>query len=539
MIEASDSDTAAPFDSDGRGGRGDTVREVVIVGGGTAGWLTAATLAARHGSGHPDGLRVTLLESPEVATIGVGEGTWPTMRDTLRDAGVSESDLIRDCDAVFKQGSKFVGWVDGGDGDRYYHPFVLPQGYPDADLAAGWAARGGTVRFADLASFQPHLCEAGRAPKQLSTPEFAAVANYGYHLDAAKLGVFLREHCTARLGVRHVADHMLEVVPAENGDIAAVRTRAHGDLRGDLFIDCTGLRSLLIGGHYGIESVSRRDVLFNDRAMALQVPYVRPDAPIACQTVSTAQRSGWIWDIGLSARRGVGHVYSSAHTSDDAAEAALRAYVQATGGPPAADLPAPRRIPLSPGYRRSSWHRNCVAVGLSSGFVEPLEASSLVLVELAAAAIAEQLPADRVAMDIVSARYNEAFAYRWERVIDFLKLHYALSRRRDSGYWRDHTRAETMPERLRELLALWRHRSPSRYDLFRVDEIFPSASYQYILYGMGFRPEPRPSAQRSDTLQRAEARFREAADLARRMLPALPVHREAIEHIRQRGLPRI
>ena len=548
MIDATDSDSAARSSHHAHGDavrEAAAVREVVIVGGGTAGWLTAATLAARHGAAGAGTLRITLLESPDVATIGVGEGTWPTMRDTLRAAGVSETDLIRDCDAVFKQGSKFVGWVDGSERDRYHHPFVLPQGYLDADLAAGWAARGGDVPFADLVSVQPHLCEAGRAPKQLSTPEYAAVANYAYHLDAAKLGVFLREHCTARLGVRHVADHMLEIVSAENGDIAAVRTRAHGDLRGDLFIDCTGMRSLLLGAHYGVELISRRDVLFNDRAMAVQVPYARPDAPIACQTVSTAQRNGWIWDIGLTARRGVGHVYSSAHCSDDEAEAALRAHVQASGGPRAADVPAPLRITLSPGYRRSSWHRNCVAVGLASGFVEPLEASSLVLVELAAAAIAEQLPADRAEMDIVSARYNDAFAYRWERVIDFLKLHYVLSRRRDSDYWRDHMREETVPERLRELLALWRHRSPSRYDLFRVDEIFPSASYQYILYGMGFRPVPRPSAQhgdspqRAEALQRAEARFREAADLVRRMLPALPAHREAIEHIRLRGLPRI
>ncbi len=544
MINATDSHVPASDLHDAPGRDGGAVREVVIVGGGTAGWLTAATLAARHGRSGPqgagaDGLRITLLESPDVATIGVGEGTWPTMRDTLRDAGVSESDLIRECDAVFKQGSKFVGWVDGSARDRYHHPFVLPQGYLEADLAAGWAARGGDVPFADLVSFQPHLCEAGRAPKQLSTPEYAAVANYAYHLDAAKLGVFLREHCTRRLGVRHVADHMLEVVPAENGDIAAVRTRSHGDLHADLFIDCSGMRSLLLGGHYGVDLIPRRDVLFNDSAMAVQVPYAQADAPIACQTVSTAQRSGWIWDIGLSARRGVGHVYSSAHCSDDEAEAALRAHVEATGGPRAADVPVPLRIAFAPGYRRSSWHRNCVAVGLSSGFVEPLEASSLVLVELAAAAIAEQLPADRATMDIVSARYNDAFAYRWERVIDFLKLHYVLSRRRDSDYWCDHVRADSVPERLRDLLALWRHRSPSRYDLFRVDEIFPSASYQYILYGMEFRPAPRLSAGQGDTLQRAEARFREAADLARRMLPALPGHREAIEHIRARGLPRI
>jgi tryptophan 7-halogenase len=518
-----------------------TLRHVVIVGGGSAGWLTAATLAAAHGGATPeatsDGLQVTLIESPDVATIGVGEGTWPTMRDTLRRIGIGETDLVRECDAVFKQGSLFARWAEDDPRDRYFHPFVLPQRHFDADLPAAWAARGEGAAFAELASYQPQLCLAGRAPKQFSTPEFAAVANYGYHLDATKLGVFLREHCTRSLGVRHVADHVVGIDAHEDGDIAAVRTRAHGDIAGDLFIDCTGLRALLLGGHYGIGLRSRRDVLFNDRALAVQVPYADPATPIACQTISTAQRNGWIWDIGLSARRGVGHVYSSAHGSDDEAEARLRAHIEATGGPRAADVPAPKRITIEPGYRERTWHRNCVAIGLASGFVEPLEASSLVLVELAAGAIADTLPADRAEMDIVAARFNAAFAYRWERVIDFLKLHYALTRRDDSAYWRDHLRPESTPDRLRDLLLLWRHRAPSRHDLFHGEEIFPSASYHYVLYGMGFRP--RMPAPRPDARLRAEEAFREAADLGRRMRQALPGHREMIDHVRTRGLSRI
>ncbi len=514
-----------------------SIGHVVIVGGGSAGWLTAAILAAEHGPAASGELRITLLESPDVPTIGVGEGTWPTMRDTLRRIGVSETQFLRRCDAVFKQGSQFVGWVDGGASDRYYHPFVLPQRHFDADLPAAWAAREDAVPFAMLASFQPSLCEAGRAPKQAATPEFAAVANYAYHLDAAKLGAFLREHCTQRLGVRHVSDHMVGVEAHEHGDIAAVRTRDNGDLHGDLFIDCTGLRSLLLGGHYGIGSVCRKDVLFNDRALAVQVPHDDPAAPIACQTVSTAQRNGWVWDIGLSARRGVGHVYSSAHTSDEDAEVALRAYIAQSGGPRAEDIASPLKIAIEPGYRERFWHRNCVAVGLSSGFIEPLEASSLVLVELAAAAIADTLPADRAAMDLVAHRFNALFTYRWERVIDFLKLHYVLTQRSDSDYWRDHRCPETVPERLREQLTLWRHRAPSRYDLTHGEEIFPSASYHYILYGMGFRPQT--PVLRAAAREAAEEGFREAAALARKMSQALPSHRELIDHIRTRDLPRI
>lgn len=510
-------------------------RNVVIVGGGSAGWLTAAVLAAGHG---PEaGLQVSVLESPDIGPIGVGEGTWPTMRDTLRKVGVSETEFLRECDASFKQGSRFDGWVDGSAGDRYHHPFVLPQGYTECNLAAAWLQRHPELPFADLVSFQPHLCAQGRAPKQVTTPEFAAVANYGYHFDAGRFGQLLRQHCTTRLGVRHVIDHVVGIQSDDHGDIGAVQTRAHGAIAGDLFVDCTGIASLLLGRHYGIPLVPQGQVLFNDSALAVQVPYEREDSPIASQTLATAQRGGWIWDIGLPTRRGVGHVYSSAHTSDDEAERALRAYIGRSGGP--RDIAAPRKLSFQPGYRRKFWHRNCVAVGLSAGFVEPLEASALALIEYSATMISEELPATRDAMDIVAARFNDAFTYRWERVIDFLKLHYALSRRRDSPYWCDHVRPETTPTRLQDSLALWRHRPPSRHDLVRAEELFPSASYQYVLYGMGFRPEPGAYGRRVADEERAIGFFREAADLTRRMLPALPGNRELIEHVRRHGMLRI
>lgn len=512
------------------------IKRIVIVGGGSAGWLAAAVIAAAHGPA--SGVEVTVLESPEVPTVGVGEGTWPTMRDTLRRIGVGESDFVRECDATFKQGSRFVGWVDGSEGDAYTHPFVLPQGFLDADLVTGWL-HAPQRPYAELTSFQPHLCAAGLGPKQFATPEYAAVANYAYHLDAARFGAFLRRHCVEKLGVRHLSDHMLGVRAHENGDIAALHTRASGELAGDLFVDCTGARALLLGQHFGIERVDVRGVLFNDRAIAVQVPYDAPDTPISSQTVSTAVRHGWVWDIGLSARRGVGHVYSSAHASEAQAEETLFDYIRASGGPAREALGAPHRIAFEPGYRCQSWHRNCVAIGLSAGFVEPLEASSLALVELGAAALADQLPATRADMDLVARRYNDAFAYRWARVIDFLKLHYVLSRRDDSDYWRDHRAAASIPDSLRELLQLWRHQPPSRYDLVRVDEVFPSASYHYVLYGMGFRPQLRPRRDAETARRAADGHFREAAELARRMLRALPSHRALIEHVTTRGLPRV
>jgi hypothetical protein len=511
----------------------DTIEHIVVVGGGSAGWLVAGLLAAEHP------LRVTLVESPSVPAIGVGEGTWPSMRDTLHRMGVSESDFFRECDAAFKQGSRFNGWVNGADHDYYFHPFVLPQGYGEANLAGAWQQAHRDVPFADLVSFQPHLCVHGRAPKQFATPEFAAVANYGYHLDAGKFGLFLRDHCVGKLGVRHVLDHVDGIRSHDSGDrcgdIAALLTRASGPVEGDLFIDCTGMQSLLLGKHYGVPLVPQRQVLFNDTALAVQVPYASEDTPIASQTTSVAQKNGWIWDIGLPSRRGIGHVYSSAHTSDEKAEAALRAYIVASGGPE--HIAPPRKLSFEPGYRERFWHRNVVAIGLSAGFIEPLEASALAMVELSAAWLLDDMPVTRAQMDLVAARFNEAFTYRWERVIDFLKLHYVLSKRNDSPFWIEHREAGSIPDSLRELLALWRARPPSRRDFSRIEEVFPSASWQYILYGMGFRMEAAPRA--SDRPILADGFFRDAARLTAKMLPALPSNRELLDHIRRHGLQRI
>jgi hypothetical protein len=176
-----------------------------------------------------------------------------------------------------------------------------------------------------------------------------------------------------------------------------------------------------------------------------------------------------------------------------------------------------------------------VAIGLSAGFIEPLEASALALVELSAAWLADDLPATRTQMDTIAARFNEAFTYRWERIIEFLKLHYVLSKRTDSAYWHDHRAAHTQSPRLRELLALWRTRAPTHRDFPRIEEIFPSASWQYVLYGMGFRPEF--GARASDLPERADQYFREAARLTARMLPQLPANRAMLDHIRQYGMP--
>ena len=507
------------------------VRNVVIVGGGTAGWLTAGIIAARHRGRIPHQFTVTLVESPNIPIIGVGEGTWPTLRSTLKKIGISETDFFRECDAAFKQGAWFAKWTTGAADDGYYHPLVLPQSFETLNLAQHWLARGGEQSFCDAVCPQGKICDDGLAPKSITTPEYQGAANYAYHLDAGKFAPFLTRNCTETLGVRHVLADVQRVELTENGDIRAIVTEQAGEIEGDLFVDCTGFRSLLLGETLGVPFKPCNDVLFCDTAIALQVPQASENSPIATHTISTAQSAGWIWDIGLPHRRGTGHVYSSAHISHDEAERELRAYLGGVGE----DLPV-RRIPIRSGHRETFWKRNCVAVGLAGGFLEPLESSAIVLIELSAKMIAEQMPACREVMDIIAARFNATTHYRWGRIIDFLKLHYVLTQRTDTDFWRDNLRPETIPDRLQDLLHLWKYQSPWFHDEFdRLDEVFPAASYQYVLYGMGFRTEVEPEALAGEARQ-AERALRENSVQTERLRAALPRHRDLIRKIHEHGL---
>jgi len=252
---------------------------------------------------------------------------------------------------------------------------------------------------------------------------------------------------------------------------------------------------------------------------------------VTTHTTSTAQSAGWIWDIGLPSRRGVGHVYSSRHISDDEAERELRDYI----GPAARDLTI-RKIPIKGGHRETFWKGNCVAVGLASGFLEPLESSAIVLVELSAKIIAEQMPACREVMDIVASRFNATTEYRWGRIIDFLKLHYALSKRRDTAFWRDNVDPSSIPDRLKDLLELWRYQSPWFHDEFdRAEEVFPSASYQYVLYGMEYQTQIQRDALGGEA-RIAERALRENAVYTDRLRASLPRHRELLQKIAEHGL---
>jgi len=507
------------------------IQSVVIVGGGAAGWLTAGVIAARfQGRIKAGSFSVTLVESPNVPIIGVGEGTWPSLRQTLERIGVTETELFRHCDAAFKQGAKFAGWVSGAADDAYYHPLMLPRGFSEVNLATHWLQNDRGLSFCDAVCPQGELCDDGLAPKSITTPEYQGAANYAYHLDAGKFAPFLQKHCTQKLGVRHVLADVTTVNQDDQGDIVSVSSQQAGDIAGDLFVDCTGFASLLLGKTLGVGFKDCSDVLFCDTALAVQVPYETPDAPMASHTISTAQDAGWTWDIGLPSRRGVGYVYSSRHTSHQAAEDTLASYVG-----PAIKTLTPRRIPIRSGHRETFWKRNCVAVGLAAGFLEPLESSAIVLIEMSSRLIAEQMPANREVMGIVAARFNEVTHYRWGRIIDFLKLHYVLTERKEA-FWADNLDPATVPDRLQNLLRLWKYQAPWRLEEFdRQEEVFPAASYQYVLYGMGFRTEISPIDNLS-TEKLASRCLNENAIISKKMRAQLPKNRDLVNKIREYGL---
>jgi tryptophan halogenase len=507
------------------------IQRVVIVGGGTAGWLTAARLAYDHCATKENGLSVTLVESPDVGPIGVGEGSWPTLRITLREIGISEHEFIRECEVTFKQASKFIGWRTGERNDYYYHPFTPPEGALSIDVNHAWLEHKAELPFAFAVSSQPQLCEAGLAPKQVSTPEYAAFANYGYHFNATKFSQFLHRYCVNTLGVKYVKDHITQVNEDSDGAIRSLDCRATGELEADLFVDCSGATGLLINKHFKAPFVDRSDVLFNDKALAVQVPYDTPEQEISSSTLSTAQANGWIWDIGLQSRRGVGYVYSSRHTNKESVWEALKVYLKSTTNMTDIDAMTPKELSFQPGYRATPWVKNCVAVGMSAGFVEPLEASAIAMVEICSKTISNELPATKRAMEIVAKRYNKRFTERWESIIDFLKLHYYLSERTDSAYWRDNKSISTLPEHLQDLLELWKYQIPSSADFHQILELFGPPSYQYILYGMGFKQSERVTASRRDNATMADNTFKKVDETINKGLRGLPTNRSLLNAI--------
>jgi glycine/D-amino acid oxidase-like deaminating enzyme len=520
--------------SKGYEGSMDRKRRILIVGGGTAGWLTAAYLAKSLEIFDNRRLEITLLESPDIGIIGVGEGTFPTIRTTLKFLGIDETRFIRATSATFKQGIRFVDWVEtpkNGQHEHFFHPFEAPFQIDGANLVPYWLLQDEKTRrpFAEAMTIQNRVAEAKRGPKRPDEGDFSGPLNYAYHFDATLLAQVLAERAT-ELGVVHLQGLVDQVVLGETGAIDHVVTPEHGRLEADLYIDCTGFRAELIGRAMEVPFKSVRPMLFTNRALTCKIPYDRPDAPIESYTIATAHEAGWTWDIGLNGARGIGCVYSSDHIDDDRAAEILDSYT----GPRDPEIKT-RRIAFEAGYRERQWVKNCVAVGLSGGFLEPLESTGVLLIEAAIGMIAEMFP-HYGPVDAPARRFNELIAARYDNIVTFLKLHYCLSRRSEP-FWRENADPVSMPERLSELLDQWRHRPPGRFDFTLDLESFAFFNYQYILYGMGFKTDLSPGRADFPNTGAAEKTFARIRHFGERATLDLPAHRALIQQINGAGVP--
>jgi glycine/D-amino acid oxidase-like deaminating enzyme len=499
-------------------------RNILIVGGGTAGWLTACYLAKYLDLARRGDLSITLVESPEIGIVGVGEGAFPTMRTTLQFLGIDEFAFIRETAATFKQGIRFDDWLHApvdGHHSHFIHPFEAPLYTHDESLVSHWLAQDKATRppFAEAVTIQQRVAQSHRGPKTAAEPGFAAPLNYAYHFDAAHLATLLADRAR-ELGVRHIEDRFLGAEMGEQGMIDHLHFERGGTMRADLYIDCTGLRSELLGKALGEPFISVRHILFNDRALACRAPGHGAHAPLPSYTLAAAHEAGWIWDIGLRDRRGVGCVYSSAHMDEARARTVLAGHsgvtVQATE--------EARLITFEPGYRARQWVGNCVAVGMAAGFVEPLESTGIVVIEAAAAMIAEMFPFHGP-IDASAGRFNMLMTARYENLVNFLKLHYCLSRR-EEPYWRDNTDPSSIPPALQSMLERWRFRAPGRFDFLLDVETFAFFNYQYILYGMEFDTQ---QGVHGDT--RPEPIFSRIRGFSEQAIRELPSHRDLVEAI--------
>jgi flavin-dependent dehydrogenase len=509
-----------------------TVNQVIIVGGGTAGWLTAAKLAKHLNSSDPRSVQVTLVESPDIPTIGVGEGTWPTMRKTLAELGINENEFLTYCNASFKQGTKFVNWQstpESGESKHYYHLFSSVVDSAEFNLSPYWMLGDQAQPYAEYVSAQAAVCESALAPKLISNRCYEGIQNYAYHLDAGKFADLLRDFSCKTLGVKHLKANVINVNLDKDDLISSIDTDSQGRLEADFFVDCSGFRSLLLGQTYGIDFVSIKDCLLADHAVAIQVPHQQEQPVIQSTTISSAQSAGWIWDIGLANRRGTGYVYGSDFIDHDQAEQTLRDYI----GPEADKLDA-RTIKMNCGYRSKFWHNNCVAIGLSAAFVEPLEASAIFLVEAAANMLCDQFPRHKSLMPMVEKKFNESFHFRWTKTINFIKMHYCLSQRNEP-FWLENRREDSIPETLEEQLAHWKHHPVSRYDFSHVFDPFPQDSYQYVLHGMGFEQQLDYASSSYHDLLRVNQYQIQKKKFQEKLLAQLPSNHELLQKVAKYG----
>lgn len=496
------------------------LRSIVIVGGGTAGWMTALTLAR---SLLDRGVQITLLESPTVGIIGVGEGSTPWLRGFFDSLGIEEAEWMPECHATYKCGIAFEGWSTKPGFERYFHPFAsMLDNLTMKQFVHNVEARVNGARLhahPDRFFIAARLAAERRAPKARDTFPFDIW--HGYHFDAVLLGQFMHKKALER-GVRYRSCHVTHANLDESGAITSVTTREGETIAADFFVDCSGFAGLLIDKALHTPYISFASNLFNDAAVALPSPLADS---IPSETVSIAMQHGWAWRIPLTSRFGNGYVYSSQFCSADAAETELRCKLGLLDTEVAA-----RHLKMKIGRVTRHWNRNCLAVGLAQGFIEPLEATALLFIQQTAAQFVECLEQgdlSAAAQERFNARVNEHF----EGTRDYIVTHYKTNTRQDTEYWRANAANLNLSDDLKQLYSLWMA-GKSIAPAVRQQALgkgYPVFSWYSIMAGMGIFPDAHelrdPSAE--------EARFSmaEIDNLMTRSCANYPEHRDALGHI--------
>jgi tryptophan halogenase len=449
------------------------IKEIVIVGGGAAGWMTAAALSRLL---RPGEVSITLVESDEIGIIGVGEATIPDMLQFNLFLGIPEAELMQATQATFKLGIEFVDWARKG--TNYFHPFGFHGVDIDGiDFHQYWLhcrANGHAHPIGDYCQTEVVARKGRFAFPDMKVPGApASYLRYAYHFDASLYAAFLRRYAEKR-GVTRVEGKVLEVSRApESGHLTSVRLESGRVVSGEFFFDCTGFRSLLLGQSLEAPWVDWRHWLPCDRALAVACEHDGPPRPY---TRSTARVAGWQWKIPTQKRTGNGHIFCSDFMSEDEASALL------LDGLDGRNLGSPRLIRFATGHRRKFWEKNCVAIGLSAGFLEPLESTSLYLIRQGISRFIALFP-DKTLPEVYSDEYNRWMTRDFEQVRDLLCLHY-FATQREEPFWR-HCRNMAIPESLQRRMALF---SEGGRFLRNEGELFPSASWVAVMLGQGVVP---------------------------------------------------
>jgi len=467
---------------------------IVILGGGTAGWMAANLLAARWPQAD-----ISVVEAPDIGIIGVGEGSTPQLKAFFDGLGVAETDWMPACNATYKNGISFHGWSDRPGHSSYFHPFPAPIDVhtSPAFFFHSHYRRHGYDLNADPDRFflSAWLARHGKAP--IPAENFPFEMAYGYHFDAYRVGAFLRDHART-LGVGHIEARIAAAVLAETGDIAALKADDGREIAGDFFIDSSGFRSALLQETLKVKFRSFADNLFNDAAIVMPTP---PDpARTNSHTRATAMKHGWAWDIPLTNRSGNGYVYASRYVTADEAETELRAHL----GLLDSDVEA-RRLTMRVGRVEAPWRRNCLAVGLSQGFIEPLEATALHLVQATVEGFMTAFEKGG-ATSAEERAFNAEINARFEGVRDYIVCHYRANLRGDTAYWRDNAANDALSDSLRRILACWFSRGDMKREIADqgVAKYYSLTSWLCLLGGYGNYPRADGLAPPPPELRRFE-----------------------------------